>query len=115
MPIAELAERSGVSVRNIRFCHQAGVLPRPRQHGRVGWYDDEHLERLAFVRRLQQRGYSLAAIADMVPAEVRDGLARPEGVRVTREELELLVPALAVQPGLAGRRHDPPRPAPAPG
>jgi hypothetical protein len=29
--------------------------------GRVGWYGPEHLERLAFVRRLQQRGYSLCS------------------------------------------------------
>jgi DNA-binding transcriptional MerR regulator len=89
MRVAELAERSGVSVRNIRFYHQAGVLPRPRMQGRVGWYGAEHLERLAFVRRLQQRGYSLAAIADMVAAQVPDGLAQGGGVRVAREELEL--------------------------
>lgn len=100
MRVAELAERSGVSVRNIRFYHQAGVLPRPRMQGRVGWYGDEHLERLAFVRRLQQRGYSLAAIADMVAAQVPDGLAQGGGVRVAREELELMLPALAGRPDL---------------
>ena len=100
MRIAELAERSGVSVRNIRFYHQAGVLPRPRMHGRVGWYGPEHLERLAFVRRLQGRGYSLAAIADMVVAQVPEGLAHPDGVHVTREELTAMVPALAGRPDL---------------
>jgi DNA-binding transcriptional MerR regulator len=100
MRVAELAERSGVSVRNIRFYHQAGVLPRPRMQGRVGWYGDEHLERLAFVRRRQQRGYSLAAIADMVAAQVPDGLARGGGVRVSRGELELMLPALAGQADL---------------
>lgn len=100
MRIAELAERSGVSVRNIRFYHQAGVLPRPRMQGRVGWYGSEHLERLAFVRRLQQRGYSLAAIADMVAAQVPDGLAHPEGVHLSRTELVALVPELAARPEL---------------
>src|SRR5689334_10575359 len=100
MRVAELAERSGVSVRNIRFYHQAGVLPRPRMQGRVGWYGPEHLERLAFVRRLQGRGYSLAAIADMVAAQVPDGLAHPDGVHLTREELGVMVPALAGRPDL---------------
>jgi DNA-binding transcriptional MerR regulator len=100
MRVAELAERSGVSVRNIRFYHQAGVLPRPRMQGRVGWYGAEHLERLAFVRRLQQRGYSLAAIADMVAAQVPDGLAQGGGGRVGREELELMLPALTGRPDL---------------
>lgn len=100
MRVAELAERSGVSVRSIRFYHQAGVLPRPRMQGRVGWYGDEHLERLAFVRRLQRRGYSLAAIADMVAAQVPEGLGQGSGGRVSREDLELLLPALAARPHL---------------
>jgi DNA-binding transcriptional MerR regulator len=94
MRIAELAERSGVSVRNIRFYHQAGVLPRPRLHGRTGWYDEEHLRRLQFVRQLQERGYSLAAIADMITAQVPDGLGGVRGMQVGRDELDVLVPAL---------------------
>jgi DNA-binding transcriptional MerR regulator len=98
MRVAELAEHSGVSVRNIRFYHQAGVLPRPRMQGRVGWYGPEHLERLAFVRRLQQRGYSLAVIADTVSAQVPDGLAHPDGVHVTRDELTSMIPELARRP-----------------
>jgi DNA-binding transcriptional MerR regulator len=94
MRIGELAERSGVSVRNIRFYHQAGVLPRPRLHGRTGWYDEEHLRRLQFVRQLQERGYSLAAIADMITAQVPDGLGGVRGMQVGRDELDVLVPAL---------------------
>src|SRR3954451_18700785 len=73
---AELGERSVVSVRPVRFYHQTGVLPRPRMRGRVGCYGEEHLERLASVRRLQQRGYFLAAIADMLAAQVPDGFAQ---------------------------------------
>ncbi len=94
MRIAELAERSGVSVRNIRFYHQAGVLTRPRLQGRTGWYDEEHLRRLRFVRQLQERGYSLAAIADMITAQVPDGLEPMTGMQVGRDELDVLVPAL---------------------
>ncbi len=94
MRIAELAERSGVSVRNIRFYHQVGVLPRPRLQGRSGWYGDEHLRRLEFIRQLQERGYSLAAIADMITAQVPDGLAGVPGMQVGRDELDMLVPAL---------------------
>lgn len=100
MRITELAARAGVSVRTVRFYHQAGVLPRPRMRGRVGWYGQEHLERLAFVRRLQERGYSLAAVADMVAAQVPDGLTAGAPLRVTRQELELMVPPLAGRPEL---------------
>jgi DNA-binding transcriptional MerR regulator len=95
MRIAELAERSGVSVRNIRFYHQVGVLPRPRLQGRSGWYGEEHLRRLQFVRQLQERGYSLAAIADMINAQVPEGLDGAPDLQVGRDELDALVPALA--------------------
>lgn len=87
MRITELAARSGVSVRTIRFYQESGVLPRPRMRGRVGWYGEEHLERLAFVGRLQQRGYSLAAVADMVAAQVPDGLSAGEAYDVVQPAL----------------------------
>ena len=119
MRITELAERTGVTVRNIRFYHQLGVLARPTMRGRVGWYGPQHVERLAAVRRLQARGYSLAAIADMIDSQVpailfdtpqagTDDAARdrPQPVggddlrRVTRGQLEELVPQLREQPSL---------------
>lgn len=68
--IGELAAVSGVPVRTIRYYHQQGVLPRPRMQGRVGWYDGEHLARLRQVRTLQDRGYSLAAVGDMIRSGV---------------------------------------------
>src|ERR687890_407591 len=58
-----LAARSGVSVDTVRFYQSRGLLPPPRREGRVAWYDDEHLERLARIRRLQARGLTLATIA----------------------------------------------------
>lgn len=57
-------------MRTIRYYHQLGVLPRPQMHGRVGWYGPDHVRRLAFVRRLAERGYSLAAVADMVAQQI---------------------------------------------
>ncbi len=112
MRIAELAERAGISVRNVRFYHQVGILPRPELRGRVGWYDEEHLARLRLVRRLQERGYSLAAIADAVASQVPAVLAEEaehddsgatvwDGAdpgRVELAELTRLVPGLAEAP-----------------
>jgi len=68
--IGELAAVSGVPVRTIRYYHQQGVLPRPRMQGRIGWYDGDHLARLRQVRTLQDRGYSLAAVGDMIRSGV---------------------------------------------
>jgi DNA-binding transcriptional MerR regulator len=44
------------------------VLPPPQLAGRTGQYDDGHRLRLDTILRLQRRGYSLAAIGDLVAA-----------------------------------------------
>src|SRR2546430_5849662 len=68
LTIEELARRVGLSTRNVRAYRTAGLLPPPRLQGRTGRYDDEHLRRLAVVARLQRRGWSLAAIRDVLAA-----------------------------------------------
>jgi DNA-binding transcriptional MerR regulator len=68
MTIEDLARRAGVSTRNVRAYRTAGLLPPPRLDGRTGRYGDEHLRRLAVVARLQRRGWSLAAIREVLGA-----------------------------------------------
>ncbi len=64
--IDELAERSGVSARTIRYYQSEGVLPRPRKEGRDARYASAHLERLELIAELQSRGLKLEAIKDLV-------------------------------------------------
>jgi DNA-binding transcriptional MerR regulator len=66
--IDELARRCGTTVRTVREYQTLGVLPPPRKQGRVAVYGDRHVARLQAVARLQERGYSLAAIADLLSA-----------------------------------------------
>ena len=61
--VEELAATAGVSVDTIRYYQRMEVLPRPQREGRIAWYTDEHVERLATVGQLQERGFSLAMIA----------------------------------------------------
>ena len=68
MTIDELARQSGVTSRNIRAYQTRGLLPPPRVEGRVGYYDENHLERLRYVGSLQDRGFSLAAIQCLLEA-----------------------------------------------
>lgn len=62
LTIAELAARTGVSVRTIRFYAGMDLIPPPRVEGRVGRYDERHIARLELVRDLQGLGFTLAAI-----------------------------------------------------
>jgi DNA-binding transcriptional MerR regulator len=62
LTIDELAERSGVTVRNIRFYAGRGLLPPPRLRGRTGLYGPDHLARLELVNELSALGFTLSAI-----------------------------------------------------
>jgi DNA-binding transcriptional MerR regulator len=66
LTLDELALRSGVSARTIRFYQSAGVLPRPRRVGRDARYREDHLDRLRLIAELQERGLKLEAIKDLV-------------------------------------------------
>jgi DNA-binding transcriptional MerR regulator len=66
--IDELAALAGTTSRNVRAFQSRGVLPPPQLAGRTGQYDDGHRLRLDTILRLQRRGYSLAAIGDLVAA-----------------------------------------------
>ncbi len=68
MTIDELARAAGTTSRTIRAYQTQGLLPHPRMSGRVGVYDDGHLARLRYIAHLQDRGFSLAAIRDLLTA-----------------------------------------------
>src|SRR3954453_17163206 len=60
--IDELAARTGMTVRTVRFYATEGLLPPPTRRGRVGYYGPAHRMRLELIRTLQEHGYTLAAI-----------------------------------------------------
>ena len=64
--VDELAARAGVSVDTLRFYQSRGLLPPPERQGRVGWYGDEHLERLRRILELKRKGFSLASIKSLI-------------------------------------------------
>jgi len=73
--IDELAAKTGVPSRTIRFYQAKGVLPAPRRDGRVAYYDQTHVDRLEVVGKLQDKGLHLRAIRDVVTRRDLDGTA----------------------------------------
>jgi DNA-binding transcriptional MerR regulator len=57
MRIDELAQRAGVPTRTIRYYTQQGLLASPRLKGRVGYYDERHLDRLRMIKELQEKRF----------------------------------------------------------
>jgi len=95
-------------LRTIRDYQTMGLLPPPTKRGRVGFYGEAHLARLALIARLRDRGYSLAGIGDLL-ASWRDGADLGEvlglapdqlvhidepGTPASLDQLARLVPAL---------------------
>jgi MerR family mercuric resistance operon transcriptional regulator len=79
--IGDLAERTGVNIETIRYYERVGLLPPPpRSEGRRRMYDAEHIQRLSFVRRGRELGFSLDDIRALL-ALVDDGNSECGGAR----------------------------------
>jgi DNA-binding transcriptional MerR regulator len=104
--IDELAQHVGLPSSTIRLYQHRAILPPPRREGRSAFYGAGHVARIQLVSRLQERGFSLAAIADLViqweqgrgldeilGLERRLGADAPEPVRMTLAELAARFPA----------------------
>jgi DNA-binding transcriptional MerR regulator len=66
LTIEDLSQRSGVTVRNIRAYQTSGLLDAPERRGRVGYYREEHAERLELIRDLRTQGFGLDAIRRVI-------------------------------------------------
>jgi DNA-binding transcriptional MerR regulator len=107
LTVDELARRARLPVRTIREYQTLRLLSAPRRQGRIGVYGQAHLDRLATIGRFQRRGYSLAAIKDLLDAGDAGGLAAVLGaelgaaaldempLRLTRAQLKSRVPGLS--------------------
>ncbi len=78
MRIGELADRTGLTDRTLRYYEQIGVLPEPdRTVSGYRDYTDDAVDRLAFVRAAQTAGLTLAEIAGVL--DIRDRGEAPCG------------------------------------
>jgi DNA-binding transcriptional MerR regulator len=71
LQIGEVAERTGVTQRTLRFYEEKGLLRAPsRMDGGFRLYSEDDVKRVQKIRKLQDLlGISLADIKDMVDAE----------------------------------------------
>jgi DNA-binding transcriptional MerR regulator len=115
MTIDELARQGGTTTRNVRAYQTRGVLDPPEIVGRIGYYTERHLERLKLISRLQQRGFGLQAINDLLKAadegaSLNDVLGFSEALwapwtdeapeTITHAQLEEMFPEMREDPNL---------------
>lgn len=66
LTIDELAQRTGMTVRNLRAHQSRGLLPPPAVRGRTGYYGPEHTARVELIKELQADGFNLEAIRRLI-------------------------------------------------
>ncbi len=70
MKIGEVAKRTGCNIETIRYYERIGVISSPPRKGAYRDYGPEDGERLRFVRRARELGFSLEevqALLDLAP------------------------------------------------
>lgn len=67
MKIGELASATATNVETVRYYEKIGLLPAPaRTNGNYRSYGVAHLQRLSFIRRARDLGFSLDAVRDLL-------------------------------------------------
>lgn len=105
LAIGEVSRISGCKVETIRYYERIGLLsPPPRTAGRHRLYSPDHVQRLAFIRRARNLGFSLDEIRSLLgltgeaaPSceEVREiTLAHARDIRRKIDDLERMDRAL---------------------
>lgn len=79
MHIGELARNAQVNIQTIRFYEREGLLPRPpRSAAGYRCYEAKDLERVIFIKRNQELGFTLAEIQQLFELhEAMVQLSRP--------------------------------------
>jgi DNA-binding transcriptional MerR regulator len=108
--LEDLADRSGVSPRTIRYYQSEGVLAPPRREGREARYSAGHLERLGLIAELQERGLKLEAIQSLLDragkrsSSVNEWLGIDEALRASWTDDQAATMTLAEVHERLGRR-----------
>lgn len=67
MKIGEIAKRTGLKVETVRFYEAEGLVASPiRSGGNYRLYDRTHLERLYFIKRSRDLGFTLDQVRDLL-------------------------------------------------
>lgn len=71
MKIGEVAAEAGVSVQTVRFYERSGILPEPpRSPSGYRSYGQDDLQRVRFVRRAKELGFTLSEVRELLDLRV---------------------------------------------
>jgi DNA-binding transcriptional MerR regulator len=96
LSIGELATETGVKVVTIRYYEQIGVVPLPvRTSANYRAYSPEHVQRLRFIRRCRDLGFSLDQVRYLFRLSAENAPSCAEVCRVAERHLPVIQSKLA--------------------
>lgn len=84
LTIGTLAKKAGVGVETIRFYQRRGLLAVPPRAGGIRRYDISDVERLAFIKRAQAAGFTLAEIGELIALDAGEDRPRARELAAAR-------------------------------
>src|SRR5258705_4802144 len=102
LTIDELAQRTSMTVRNIRAHQTRGLLPPPTVRGRTGYYGEEHVARIELTREMQADGLNQEAIRRVLDSGDGSASAIFDFTRALRAPFEDEAPEIVGADELAG-------------
>jgi DNA-binding transcriptional MerR regulator len=100
--IGALSRATDIKVVTIRFYETAGLLPKPsRSAGNYRTYSQEHLDRLLFIRRCRELGFTLDQVRELLELADQPGRDCCEVDRIAVEHLGVIADRIASLQSLA--------------
>lgn len=88
LTIGKLARATGTKVVTIRYYERIGLLPPPqRTSGNYRAYEPAHLDRLRFIRKCRDLGFTLNQVRDLLRLSSREDQACSDVDRIAAEHL----------------------------
>ena len=85
LTIGRLAKAANVGVETVRYYQQRKLLPVPPPRGAFRHYDPALADRIRFIKRAQELGFSLDEIAQLL--RLQDGIDRRAIRRISSQRL----------------------------
>lgn len=93
LTIGRLARAAGVGIETVRYYQQRGLLPVPGRTGGFRHYPGALVQRIRFIKRAQELGFTLEEIAGLL--SLQDGTDRSSIRRITTARLDQVRSKLA--------------------
>ncbi|PQJ35958.1 hypothetical protein BSZ35_16325 [Salinibacter sp. 10B] len=85
----EVAERADVNVQTVRYYERRGLIPEPpRSSGGFRQYGPDHVDRIRFIKRAQELGFTLEEAHELLQLSVTAEADRADVRAVAQEKID---------------------------